>query len=361
VTRRLPVTFAALGTGKLHPVHVKIIEEVTSVLSDEDAAIADEKLAAAAQSRTYGELRRAATRLVLKLDPEAVRKRKETARRDARVRSFREESGNAGITGREMPSVEVMASMQHVEERARALRDAGVPGTWEELKVRATLDLLQERDSRLALGEPPASDATDGTERASGPVRQDGTASDSAEGRSRPVVDEGPCVGAMITITVPHTALGGNGGPPGEVAGFGIVDHADTRDLIAAAARNPATRWCVTVLHPDGTAAAHGCAAGSRPWPPGHRPPAAMTLRGLLDFLNITKLTPVIRGPCPHARAEHRYQPSRKLRHLITARSATCTAPGCGRRAAACDLDHTEPHHRGGRTCECNLAPPCKC
>ena len=47
-----------------------------------------------------------------------------------------------------MPSPEVLASMQHVEDRARALREAGVPGTWEELKVRATLDLLQERDSR---------------------------------------------------------------------------------------------------------------------------------------------------------------------------------------------------------------------
>src|SRR6516225_1285116 len=123
VKRRLPVTFAALGAGQIHPVHVKIIEEVTSILSDEDAAIADQELAGAAPSRTYAELRRAAARLVLRLDPEAVRKRKEQARRSARVRSFREESGNAGITGREMPSAEVLASMQHVEEHARALRD----------------------------------------------------------------------------------------------------------------------------------------------------------------------------------------------------------------------------------------------
>ena len=73
VKRRLPVTFAALGAGKLHPLHVKIIEDVTGILSEEDAAIADEALAAMAQSKTYGELRRAATRLVLRLDPDAVR------------------------------------------------------------------------------------------------------------------------------------------------------------------------------------------------------------------------------------------------------------------------------------------------
>src|SRR5690348_6519487 len=133
VAKRLPVTFALLAAGKLDPAHVRIIENVTSILSDEDAAIADELLAAAAPDKTYGELRRAATRLVNRLDPQAVRKRKERARREARVRAFREESGNAGITGREMSSVEVLASMQHVEDRARALRDPGFSGTCEEL------------------------------------------------------------------------------------------------------------------------------------------------------------------------------------------------------------------------------------
>src|SRR5690349_14022388 len=41
-------------------------------------------------------------------------------------------------------------------------------------------------------------------------------------------------VGALITITVPHPALTGNTGLPGEVGRFGILDHADTRDLVAA-------------------------------------------------------------------------------------------------------------------------------
>jgi hypothetical protein len=253
--------------------------------------------------------------------------------------------------------------MAHVEDRARALRAAGVPGTWEELKVRATLDLLQERDSRPAPGGPPAGDGTDGTGDPGPQDRSGGNNPGPRDGdpeSSGPAVGEGPSVGAMITITVPCTALEGDSGPPGEVAGFGITDHADTRDLVTAASRNTATRWCVTVLNPDGTAAAHGCAAGSHRWPPGQGPPGPMTPRELLEFLNIKKLDPVIRGPCQHARAEPRYRPGRSLQHLIRARNATCTAPGCGRRAKSCDLDHTDPHHQGGRTCECNLAPQCK-
>jgi hypothetical protein len=247
--------------------------------------------------------------------------------------------------------------MQHVEERARALCEAGVPGTWEELKVRATLDLLQERDSRSAPGGSPAADGDSGPN-----VSHTGG---SGSGGARSVTDAGPSLGATVTITVPHSALDGDAGPSGEVAGFGIVDHADTRDLVAAAARNPATRWCVTVLNPDGTAAGHGCGTGPRPWPPGQgplgqRPPGPITPRGLLELLKIRKITPVIRGPCNHARDEHGYRPSRRLQHLIRARNTTCTAPGCGRKAASCDLDHTDPYHQGGRTCECNLAPLCR-
>jgi hypothetical protein len=75
--------------------------------------------------------------------------------------------------------------------------------------------------------------------------------------------------------------------------------------------------------------------------------------------MNLT-MVPVARGPCDHAHAEVGYHPSRALRHLIRARSATCTAPGCRRPATRCDLDHTVPWDQGGSTCECGLAPPCK-
>ena len=100
------------------------------------------------------------------------------------------------------------------------------------------------------------------------------------------------------------------------------------------------------MLHPDGTAAAHACAPGSHP----EGPPDPRTL----------KFNQVIRGPCDHAQAQARYRPGRKLRHLIAARNATCTAPGCGQPAARCDLDHTTPWHLGGVTCECNISPLCR-
>jgi hypothetical protein len=284
-----------------------------------------------------------------------------------------------------MPAVEVLASMQHVEDRARALRDAGMPGTWEELKVRATLDLLQERDSRQAPAGSAASGGEDGDGSGPGAPGPGGPGSgpggSGGPGTGGPGSGGpgsggpgdggsssgpgGPSISAQVTITVPATALGGDTGPGGEVDGFGVLDHADTRDLVAAAARNPATRWCLAVLNPDGTAAAHACAAGPRPWgtgpgPPRPWPPGPLTVRGLQDFLNIRTLTPVTRGPCQHTQAEDRYRPSRKLAHLVKARNTTCTAPGCGRRAARCDLDHTDPHHHGGLTCECNLAPLCR-
>jgi hypothetical protein len=69
VAARLPVTFAALRAGKIHPVHLRIAEDETSYLDDKYLAEADEKLAAAAQSKMFGAFRAYAHRVILKLDP----------------------------------------------------------------------------------------------------------------------------------------------------------------------------------------------------------------------------------------------------------------------------------------------------
>jgi len=71
------------------------------------------------------------------------------------------------------------------------------------------------------------------------------------------------------------------------------------------------------------------------------------------------RLTPIAKGACEHAQAEPGYTPSRRLRHLVQARNTRCAAPGCGRPAAVCDLDHALAWDDGGLTCECGLAPQC--
>src|SRR5260370_1579043 len=65
VAARLPATFAALAAGRIHPVHLRIIEDETRILTDADAAKADAFLAEAAPGMTFAELPSAAHKLVL--------------------------------------------------------------------------------------------------------------------------------------------------------------------------------------------------------------------------------------------------------------------------------------------------------
>lgn len=54
------------------------------------------------------------------------------------------------------------------------------------------------------------------------------------------------------------------------------------------------------------------------------------------------------------------YCTSAALKRWLRVKHATCDFPGCGRRAAHCDLDHTEAWSEGGLTTVENLAPRCR-
>jgi hypothetical protein len=191
---------------------------------------------------------------------------------------------------------------------------------------------------------------------------------------------------ALINLIVPAGTLLGWSHTPGEAGTWGLTDPADTRRIVQAASRHPRTRWCVTVTGPDGTASAHGCAPGQHPWTPepAHNtgnprdgtgnprdgdPPEpgdgpspnvqqAARLADLLRRLGVT-LAPIAKGSCDHRHREDRYTPSRKLKHLVRARTIRCSAPGCGAQAINCDLDHSIPYP-SGITCECDLGPACR-
>lgn len=54
------------------------------------------------------------------------------------------------------------------------------------------------------------------------------------------------------------------------------------------------------------------------------------------------------------------YRSNRALKRWLAHRDVTCTFPGCGRRAATCDLDHVTAWAAGGKTTADNLAHLCR-
>jgi len=160
-----------------------------------------------------------------------------------------------------------------------------------------------------------------------------------------------------VNLTVPLTTLLGLTQAPGQAAGYGPIDADTARVLACAAAGHRATHWRITVIASDGTALAHGTAA-HRPGPAGTG--AGTGTRPGGGWSGAVTAEPVATGSCDHRHCEPGYRPSPALQRLIRARASTCTAPGCRRPAAACDLDHTRAYDDDGWTCECNLAPLCR-
>jgi hypothetical protein len=121
-------------------------------------------------------------------------------------------------TPRRETTDQVLAADDRITAWALELRKAGLEGGTDELRARAYLDLLLGQDSR-PVGSPSGAP---------------GAAPAGFASRA--------------TLTAPLVTL--------------------TRDLAAAAGRNPKTTWCLTVTDNQGHAIGHGCA---RPEPKSHR------------------------------------------------------------------------------------------
>jgi hypothetical protein len=413
LTARLPRTLAGMADGVIDPVRASAIASATLCLSDADAARVDEVLAPTAHEVRADTVARRAGALAMKLDPEAVRREREDARRTRqRVEARREQSGNASFSIREADTSLVMSIEAAISELAVRLRNGGAEGTLDSLRAMAALDRLLDRDplDRLAPlpPEPPAEDgeypvpsdddasdpesaedpSADGTGSGS---RQPGArdedesghgnrypgvrAEDGEEGEGSARCPSGPGtpaggqvkLPALINLIVPAATLLGWGTAPGQAGAWGLTDPQETRDIVQAASRHPRTRWCLTVINEHGEAVAHACAAGRHPWrpePPGLPPGTGDQPARIQEFLASLGITPaavepIARGSCDHRHAEPRYVPSRKLKHLIRARAQTCTAPGCGGQSLHADQDHVIPYP-DGPTDECNLHTPCR-
>jgi len=350
-----------------------------------------------AGSLTPGALRAAIKRAVMEVAPDKAKKRREHMAKCTRVERWGEDSGNAGLAGRELPSAEVLAADQRVTAWAKQLRKAGLEGDMDQLRARAFMDILLGTDSR-PLGS-----------RAGDTHSQD----QSGPREPRTPAPTGPLAGIIppgfagrVTLTIPAATILDLTDRPGEMAGIGPIDPDLARDLAAAAARSARSTWCVTVTDSLGHAIGHGCACpapASRrespskpnkpggPHPPGQprftltpggpdppgQPRITLTpgdqpgppggygtwrfstgLSGQRDLL--LEIGPIPGGECDHRHEAKGHDPGVMLRHLSQVRHAACTGPGCRRPAANCDFEHNVPYEAGGRTCLCNGNPKCR-
>jgi Domain of unknown function (DUF222) len=368
----LPGTKEAFRAGILSRDKAAIIASATALLDPAEAGAAEAMVLGRAGSLTPAALRAAIGRAVMEVNPEKAKQRREHMAKQTRVERWAEDSGNAGLAGRELPPAEVLAADQRVTAWAKELRRAGVEGGMDALRARAFMDLLLGIDSRPLGSGPDGRHARDSDSPAGGPLAD--------------VIPPG--LAGRVTLTIPALTLTRLADRPGELAGIGPIDPDLARDLAAAAARNPRSTWCVTVTDNQGHAIGHGCARpaptsgrGKRDKPDtcsGPDPPTAPGFAftptdepgppggyGTWRFSTGQRDLLIAIGPIPTGECDHRHQarghdPGVMLRHLAQVRYATCTGPGCRRPAGQCDFEHNVPYEAGGRTCMCNGNPKCR-
>lgn len=407
--RRLSAVDTALRRGEIDIAKASVFVAELAGLDWLHASVIADKHAYFAPGLTTGQLRQLLRRAVLSVDPDAVRRRQQKAREDARVERFSEGSGNCAIAGRELPPARTLMADRHVRALAQALQRAGMPGTLDQISAEVFLALLsgespesllaavqqhQSSDDTEARAErpddvmPPRSGADDCTpdepdgpepsitgelagQAADGPEPSiTGEPADGPEasitGELREPRSAGPGLSwprgplGTVHLTMPMSAWLGITDNPGEVAGHGVLDAWSCRDIASMLAARSGTQYCLTVTTPDGHPLGHACtrAPPPGPAPPGPAPdgmpqPVAAWVGGLaVNWLES--------GSCSHARETRAYVPGRLLGHLIKVRNPTCTAPGCRRPAQQSDIDHVVPYAQGGRTCECNCHPACR-
>ena len=404
---KLPGTKEAFRTGVLRQSKVEIIVRATQVLDPDEARAAEAMVLGRAGRLSPGGLRAAIARAVIEVAPDKARKRREEAARDARVERWREDSGNAALAGRELPPAEVLAADQRITWWAQQLKAAGLEGSADELRARAYLDLLLDKDSRPAA---PAAEAGVGSASPNPPSPPNPASPASPASPLSPASPASPpspagswtppgsgVIPAGFTgrnhLTIPLATLLELADRPGEIPGLGPVDPWLARDLARASAASPKTTWCLTVTDDQGHAIGHGCARPEprkhprrradprETGPPGGHDPPSPTFTftpadtdGPPGGYGSWRFTTGIRGqpalliaidPIAIDECDHRFQakghdPGVKLRHLSQIRHAMCTGPMCRRPSVRADFEHNTPYDQGGRSCLCNGGPKCR-
>ena len=312
---RLPGIAALHADGTLAYSKAKLIVETFQWLSDADAAKAEAMIIpqlTGTTGKTWGQVMNLAARIASEVDPGlAERRRKAAVKHGSRVQMFRERSGAAGLSGRDLPAGETLTAYANVDARAAEYKDSGAfPGAlMDQLRTTAYLDLINGRpaESRIAQGNL-STDTADPDEIPDALIAarpDDGSPGETEPGGGEsPGGDEpgdsGPGGGGpgdrmpgggpggqpaarpvLADLVVPLATLLGLADRPGEAHGLGVLDPDLCRDLARLAVASPHSQVCVTITDPGGIAVGHGCGRAGKPpgVAPGQPPPDRRHLR----------------------------------------------------------------------------------
>jgi hypothetical protein len=401
-----------LANGTLTMAKAKLIAQLLEPLDDDEAAHAEALILGELAGKTYPQVQRLAWRAALAVAPDAAQRRRAQSEKQARVTVFREEGGTVGLSGRDLPAADALAGHANVVARAREYQASGLfPGeAASRLEALAYTDLLNAVSAReriafaaSACAEPPGGHGPEDGDDGAGP-----------EGGPDSSPDPPPAA-PLAEVTVPLATLQHRAERAGDNRLLGPLDPALARDLAAAAARSPRTRWELIIVDENGYATGHGIARRARdaspppqpqpqPQPqsqPQPQPPPGLALGALPARVSIIipqdhlhqlqaqaapprsgappgdwQLTPGKPGTwtltlpggeqltarldvVPTYDCDHRYRvgsylPGDRLRRLVAVRDHECTWPPCSRPARESDFEHAVPYDKGGVTDACN-------
>jgi hypothetical protein len=286
---RLPKVAALLASGKTDWRTVQLVIARTDLVEDaERMARLDASLAGRIGNWMCWSRQRvinAVDAAVRAIDPEAVKERRVRANDERHVSVTPLPDGTAQIRGR-------------LSARAGAVVDTWLSGMAKLVCAKDSRTIAQRRtDALIAVAEGRTLTCDCG--RADCPARAEPTESTSGG------------VQTVINVIATEATVTGESEQPGYLAGYGVIDAEQVRELADTATIRP------------------------------------------VDCPEVTDKQAV------------RYQPSAALERWIRYRDLTCRFPGCDRKAAICDLDHTEPFNHadpvaGGPTVAWDLACYCR-
>jgi hypothetical protein len=154
---RLQPALTLLANGIIDRPRAEIIARHLSPLSDADAAVVQDLILPRAAGMTTGQLDAACAHAVKAADPGAALRRKDKARKDARVESWAEPGGTAALAGRDLDPASVILIIRNLDTDAHWLKDHGADGSIDQLRAAAFTARLSGQPLSALLPQPPAS------------------------------------------------------------------------------------------------------------------------------------------------------------------------------------------------------------